>query len=276
MPAKSPLVPSLDPPAVVDQALRAFREATGLAVCIKMLKKNRVGGAVEALASRHGLHETAFCREVKRKWNDRCKDCDLRAVPVRCERARTLFSHVCHAGANEVIIPLFVDETLAAVVYVGQFRRDASQPAELPLLSAEDETRLLGLARLLGAYLGEKLQTPRYVSESSQGYRSEVIHRFLERNLRTRPTLADLAAHLGLSKTRTAHAVREATGLSFVELRDSLRMERARSLLRTTYHKVGHVAAECGFSSTHYFHRFFRGQTKMTPLAFRRRRRADA
>lgn len=261
----------------MERVLRAFREATGFNVCIKLLgSRRRTFTSVETVASRHNLHRSAFCMEVKRTLNERCRECDLRDVPGRCLQERKMFSHVCHAGAGELIVPLFLDETLAGVVFVGQFRGGDDQPAELPLLTKEREELLEGLARMLAAYLAERLRTPRFVSESSRGYRAEAIRRFLEKNLRRNPSLSDLAEHLGLSVTRTAHAVKEATGSSFVELRDSLRMERARGFLGETYQKISYVAAECGFSNPQYFHRFFRRQAGLTPLAFRKRRRVNA
>lgn len=263
--------------AEVERVLKVFREATGLEVCIKLMgSRQRAFTAMETVAARYNLHRSAFCMEVKRTRNERCRECDLRDVPARCAKERGIFSHVCHAGAGELIAPLFIDETLAAVVYVGQFRTDDGQPAELPALTTERRAALDGLARMLSAYLGERLRAPRFVSESSRGHRAEAIRRFLEKNLRGNPSLADLAAHLGLSATRTAHAVKEATGSSFTELRDALRMERARALLGETYQKVGYVAAECGFASAQYFHRFFRGKTGATPLAYRRKKRTEA
>lgn len=276
--AKSQSAPGDDTEvAEIERVLRVFREATGLEVCIKLLSSvKRALTGLEAVAARHNLHRSAFCTEVKRSRNERCKECDLRDVPARCLREREIFSHVCHAGAGELIVPLFLDDALAGVVFVGQFRSGEGQPRELPLMTEEKRELMEGLARMLAAYLGERLRAPRFVSESSRGYRAEAIRRFLEKNLRGNPSLTELAGHLGLSATRTAHAVREATGSSFVELRDTLRMERAKGLLGGTYHKIGYVSAECGFSTPQYFHRFFRKQAGTTPLAFRRKQRVNA
>jgi AraC-type DNA-binding domain-containing proteins len=263
--------------AEVERAIAAFCATTGLEVCVKLLRaKLRHPTGLEEISARRALHESAFCTGVKRTLNARCKDCDLRLVPERCEVEKRQFTHVCHAGANEVIIPLFEEGTLAGVVYVGQFRTTEEQPAVLRLVSAEEQEKIEGLALLLGAYLGARLNEPRFVSESSKGYRAEAIRIFLQRNLPRNPGLAELARHLGLSTTRTAHAVREATGRSFVALRDEMRLERAEALLAGTYHKIARVAAECGFSSPQYFHRFFRRHKRMTPLAFRRRQRTPA
>ncbi|AHF91209.1 AraC family transcriptional regulator [Opitutaceae bacterium TAV5] len=262
------------------EALAAFEEATGLAVCIKLLPASHARGTVlgEVLAQpNYHLHLSPFCMHVKEglKLNMRCRDCDLRAVPERCEQERRIFVNTCHAGADEIIMPLFTDEALAGVVFAGQFRTRADQPAGLPFLRAAARRRAVGLARMLAAFLGEHLRRPRFNSETSQGFRRGAIQAFLEKNARTNPSLGDLAKHLGLSATRMTHAVREATGMSFVELRDSLRMERARGLLQGTYYKVSHIAAECGFSSPQYFHRFFRQKASMTPLAWRKRHRTE-
>ncbi|WP_081721826.1 helix-turn-helix domain-containing protein [Geminisphaera colitermitum] len=262
------------------EALEAFQKATGLSVCVKLLPVSHAQGTVlgEVVAQpRFCLHLSRFCLHVKEvlKHNLRCRDCDLREVPERCDRERKIFVNTCHAGADEVIVPLFTDEGLAGVAFVGQFRTRADQPEGLPFLHAPARRRAVGLARMLGAFLGEHLRRPRFSSETSRGFRRGAIQAFLEKNARTNPSLGDLAKHLGLSPTRTTHAVREATGMSFVELRDALRLERARGLLQGTYYKVSHIAAECGFSSPQYFHRFFQQKAGMTPLAWRRRHRTE-
>lgn len=278
---KEPLpLPQAAPTTSVEQeveaVLAAFRAATGLSLCVKLLPgRGGPASGIEPVVARHNLHQEPFCLTVKQTRNEQCRQCDLRDVPERCERERDLFAHVCHAGAGEVIVPLFVREVLAGLVYIGQYRSGADQPEELPLLSPGQLAHVMSLARLLRAYLTERLRTPRFVSESSRGFRSDAIHRFLEKELRSNPTLGDLADHLGLSVARTAHAVREATGASFVTLRDAMRLERACGLLQGTYHKVAHVARESGFDSPQYFHRFFRKKMGMTPQTFRRRHRAE-
>ncbi len=261
----------------IRQALEAFRAASGLEICIKFFHRQLgADSTLAAAAGPYSLHTSAFCRSVKRTRNDRCRTCDLRAVPARGEALRRPFFHTCHAGADELIIPLILADTLVGVAYVGQFRAKAGQPAELPLLKPAERRRLAGLGQLLDAYLTRLLRTTRETSLTADTARARAIRAFLETRLRDNPDLTALARELGLSVSRTAHVVKTATGKSFVELRDELRLRRACDLLAGTHYKVAHVAAECGFASPEYFHRFFRRATGSTPLTHRRENRPDA
>lgn len=264
--------PAKDP---MHEVVAALEKSTGLSFCLKIFDGSLSRGTMLNGGKMQNLHLTPFCLRVKADRNMQCRECDLREVPALCQKKRRPFWHVCHAGATEWIIPVFVEERLAAVAYLGQFRHGSGGPSELPQLSRTDMKKVAGLVEMFGAYLRERIRTPRFEKETSTGYRRELIFAYLQRNLHKNPGIDDLAGHLGLSPTRTVHVVREATGSSFVELRNALRIERAKSLLNGTYYKIAHIAAECGFSSTHYFHRFFRQQTGMTPLDFRERHRPE-
>jgi AraC-like DNA-binding protein len=257
-------------PGDFETVIGEFQRMTGLLVCIKFF--DRFTGCVSFMSAsmvHHELHQSKFCRNVKLTRNEECKTCDLRQLPARCERERRLFVNTCHAGADEVIIPLFQDETLAGVAYVGQFRMNRKQPECLPLLTQTELSGLLAKTHMFAAYLRETLRESWREKRRKCHYREEVIHAFLQARLHENPGLNDLARHLGLSVTRTAHVVKAVTGHSFIELKDDMRLARSRNLLCSTYHKVAHIADISGFSSSQYFHRFFKRKTGMTPQGFR-------
>ncbi len=260
----------------IEQAIAAAERATGLSLCIKLFDRERKRLSMAGVpAESHIIHKTPFCLDVKGAHNPRCIECDLRQVPLRCERERASFVNLCHAGANELVFPLFLENRLAAILFLGQFRRTKGQPASLPLFTPAQIRQAQGVGRLLAAYIGELLRTPRFPGKPVHNERAERIRTFLSAQLSQNPDLPALAAHLGLSATRAAHVVVETTGHSFTALRDELRLERARSLLETTYYKITQVAQECGFTSPQYFHRFYRRQTGETPAAWRQRYRME-
>lgn len=262
------------PPDEILEVLEAFERSSGLRVCVKFLQaspplETRMAGVVR----RFGLHRSDFCRGVKETRNEKCRVCDLREVPNRCAREKRIFTHTCHAGAREIIVPVLVGGVLVAVVFAGQFRSGPSGPPVLARLSAERRRHATACARMLGSYLTECLRDSGTTYYSA---RHDAIYNFLTAGLSRNPGLGDLAEHLGLSETRTAHVVKEQTGRSFVKIRDELRLERAKSLLAGMLFKVSQVAGECGFSSPEYFHRFFRARTGLTPNQFRRRVLSEA
>jgi len=255
----------------ISEVFKSIRRATRLSIVVKIFERERERTSEIALLPREvALHLTPFCLETKKTRNQKCKECDLALIPSLCVSPRRSFFHVCHAGATELIIPVFLEHRLSAIIYIGQFRTGREGPAELPLIRPATQRYLLGLAPLLAAYIEQRLRTLRFARESSSEYRRETILKYLSAHLDQRPDLRALADHLGLSPTRTAHVVVEATGKSFVALRDQFRLERAKDLLQTTYFKVSQIAEECGFTSANYFHRFFRKQTGISPAAFRK------
>lgn len=262
-----PVLPSLPPAPLIE----SIRQLTGLKLCVKVFHSPLPHGTqVEVLADTCFIHDSSFCMSVKKARSQACIQCDLRDVPALCERKKTIFTNVCHAGAEEIIIPVFFEGTLSVIGFLGQYRRTRKGNPLLPRLSPDDIKRSLDAARLIAAYLEQQLRAPRFASHTARGYREEMIRRFLGDRLRKNPRLPDLAKHLGLSLSRTSHLTEEITGHSFTRLRDALRLERAKSLLSNTRYKISHIATECGVPDAGYFHRFFRRQTGMTPLAFRR------
>jgi len=257
------------------RGIEAFCAATGLEVVIKPFQFS--ANPFSFLTPERRLHRSTFCLRIKETATEACRQCDLRDVPARCQRVKKPFIHVCHAGASELILPIFVERKLVGVCYVGQFRPGKQGPAELPQLKPADRRRLMGLGILLLGYLKSQVRAPNPpATQLPESYRGDLIRSFLQRELRANPGIPEVARHLGVSISRASHLVRETTGQSFTALRDSLRQERARELLVQTYFPIRQVADECGFSDPQYFHRFFRRQTGITPGQFRQAQRAEA
>lgn len=87
-------------------------------------------------------------------------------------------------------------------------------------------------------------------------------------------SVKDVAARLGVS-ARTVDRRLADEGRAFAELRDAVRLERARALLADPALSVAQVAQQLGYRDAANFSRAFRRQAGMPPTAFRRHR-ADA
>lgn len=83
-------------------------------------------------------------------------------------------------------------------------------------------------------------------------------------------TLADVAAELGMSESRFSRFFRRATGNTFVDFVNRVRIHRACQLLMESDRLITHICYEVGFNNVANFNRRFLEVKGMTPSDFRR------
>jgi AraC-like DNA-binding protein len=81
---------------------------------------------------------------------------------------------------------------------------------------------------------------------------------------------AALAAELGMSESKFSRFFRKATGNTFTDFLNRVRISRACQLLMDTDQQVNHVCYEVGFNNVANFNRRFLEIKGMTPSEFRR------
>lgn len=86
------------------------------------------------------------------------------------------------------------------------------------------------------------------------------------------PLTIDHLAAIGESSAATVHRhFQRFLGISPYQFIAGLRIEQARHLLRTTRLPVNEVGRRVGFGDPFHFSRFYKGQTGLSPLAYRQR-----
>ncbi len=263
--------------AEVDDALDAFEAASGRQVCFRVLS-NRWDGpdGISMSSERYENHRSEFCMDWKDRDLPACTKCDNNDLVPACSppegRRSDPFFRTCHAGADEVIVPLWSQNVLVAVVFVGQViaREDAPPDLELTRLDTTERRRLLGLSRPLRHYLLDVLDRLERIKAQPGAGKRAVIESYIREHLAHGPTLAGLGARLNLSVSRTSHVVREVTGESFHTLLERHRITIAKDLLSRTDTAVAVVGRQAGFADAGYFSRYFRQKTGMSPQDFRR------
>lgn len=96
----------------------------------------------------------------------------------------------------------------------------------------------------------------------------------LEETFRAPPTIAVLAHEAGVEPAYLARAFKRHTGCTPGEYVRSIRVERARTLLRGAELSLATIALELGYADQAHFTRQFRAAVGVTPGAFRRDARA--
>jgi AraC-like DNA-binding protein len=109
--------------------------------------------------------------------------------------------------------------------------------------------------------------------ESASSHTEQGIWRAIQEireNLASPPSVARLAALLGVSEPTLRSEFRRKTGLTPLEFVTSLRIEKARMMLRGTDMDITQIAGHIGFSSSQYFATVFLKKTGQTPRDYRK------
>ena len=83
-------------------------------------------------------------------------------------------------------------------------------------------------------------------------------------------TMAQVAAQIGMSESRFSRFFRKATGNTFVDFVNRVRINRACQLLMESDRYITHICYEVGFNNVANFNRRFLEIKGMTPSEFRR------
>ena len=83
-------------------------------------------------------------------------------------------------------------------------------------------------------------------------------------------TLPKVAAMVNLSPNYFSQLFKDETGVSFTEYLANVRLEYAKSLLRSGHLSLQEIVTRCGFSDAAYFCKFFKKRTGMSPGQWRK------
>jgi AraC-like DNA-binding protein len=92
---------------------------------------------------------------------------------------------------------------------------------------------------------------------------------YIKDHLGERLALAKVARVAGFAPTYFSRLFKREKGQTFEEFTRQRRVERAKQLLAGTSLAVERVGQLCGFGTRNYFHRVFKAEVKMTPVAYR-------
>lgn len=96
----------------------------------------------------------------------------------------------------------------------------------------------------------------------------EALH-YIHSNLDHALSLNEIAEHIHLNPAYLSTLFRKVMNQSPISYINSVRIERAKLLLRSTDQPVSEIAASLGFTQDIYFYRLFKQLTKVTPNEYR-------
>ena len=135
----------------------------------------------------------------------------------------------------------------------------------------------ISLKSLIYAVFSEHLNKTHQVSKSNTqtyehsnaSYLVDNVIRYMRSNFRRDVSIEDCAKETGYSISHISHGLPKYLHMTFLQLRNSLRVDYARNLLRFSRMSTKMVGFECGFNCEKTFERVFKQLTGKTPKQFR-------
>ena len=122
----------------------------------------------------------------------------------------------------------------------------------------------LGYLHLFLSYLFTCLPLTELNAQSYTGMSFQVLQYISEHF--TEPLTLESTAHaLGISRIHLSHIFSQQLHINFRQYINTLRIDRARTLLRNPAYSISQIAYLCGYGNQRTFHRAFLAQCGMTP-----------
>lgn len=271
-----------------------------LQVLIDMLTKGRklhisildINGILNTPSTKisfeNAIHSKKFCTIAKstERGNRLCYHCKKLANTKAVEDKKTFCGH-CLYGLYEASVPVIIDETVAAVIYVGNAVIDIEQTnrriekachytrvdpqqlyeqtKECEYLNQADE--LLKIAEIVCDYI-KMLYVKKPKATTSMHWLVLALKEYAERMYCSNPTLKDLSVVYHKNEKYMGRLFIKEMQVSFHKYCLLLKLQKAEALLLGTKDKIIDVALACGFDNISYFNRAFKKQYGMSPSEF--------
>ncbi len=271
-----------DPFSIPELAISTFEGVHDVLITIHDFS----GRIRQRLQINRSFHRHPLCHAAKAHDSERaCLSFDLVALHAIAPLHPHGFLQRCHAGLVEAVVPVRLKGEVMAILNAGPrtisdenisfLRSQLLSPQipapSLPVWSHDEAQNVLESLRQLAARLERWLDnSENYKGTHSSDRRSQILH-IISHQAPRGVTLPLLAKRLGLSVDRTGHVVREEFGITFLELVNQHRLERAAALLKHSDLSISAIALNSGFGDVSTFHRRFRAQFAMTPREYRQR-----
>ncbi len=172
---------------------------------------------------------------------------------------KELLSEIITNGVD-MFVPVSPDSGL-----IGLVARDDVSPAKFQKLKHQLEMFLTEL------YLGNGKDTQKPIGTNQSNYRKsqfDEIEDYLKDNLDKSFTLEELSLVFSISTSKLKMIFKEESGSSPISYFTSLKIKKAKQLIRETSLNFTQISESLGFSTVHYFSKLFKEKTGVTPTEY--------
>jgi AraC-like DNA-binding protein len=251
-------------------------------------------------------HTNPFCMFIKsdKKLMQKCQSMKGK-IMTKCLQKQNYFRGICHAGAVELIFPIFYDAKLLGIINVGMFNaspdisryllkrvcRNSILQEDVGVelfdlstktnLGPEFEKELCIHFNFVTSYLAScfgKLSIDYHAEKllkKKHNYNEDLVLsqciQFINNNYLTGVDVSMLKTLCHCSDSYINHIFKKRTGYSVKGYVNKLRITDAKELLINSVSNISDVAFKTGFSDPDYFSRVFAKVTGISPKKYRER-----
>ena len=95
------------------------------------------------------------------------------------------------------------------------------------------------------------------------------VKAYIQKNFEHNISLHDIARHVSMNDSYLSALFSKKTGISITEYITSLRLAKAKNLLRHSDQRIYQIALECGYTDESYFGKVFKKYEGCTPHEYR-------
>lgn len=241
------------------------------------------------IAFQNVIHSKRFCDIAKStdKGYRTCLRCKM-LVNRKAIQEKTPFVGYCVYGLYEAVFPVVMNETVCAVIYVGNAivdkpktkekiekacRYTGANPDNLneetnQCYYVEDSGELLQIAELVADYL-KLLYEHTPLKKKELHWMVSLMKCLADEMYCSNISLKELAITYQKNEKYLGRLFQKEMGISFHDYLMRLRLHKAESLLLQSKDKIIDIAFDCGFNTVSYFNRTFKKKHGVTPGEYR-------
>ncbi len=265
----------------ISDVMNSIRDLTGM----ELFWKRPSGMPPLGIPLHQSIHCCDFCVAVQKK-TDQLGKCKINDVELLTEKAKGFkhpFLNTCHAGATELMVPIFDGEHYYGSFIFGPVKMpDSTCPynslaKKFKALPDYDGKVFKSVQAILEYLVVDIVKYHRLLKNSSlsmvNNEKIRTTQYFIMTNYGRKLAAAEIAKRTGLSTSRFLHLFKEKTGKTFTSYINQIRMENAIRMLLETDYKIIQIAYELSFDKESYFCSLFKKHTGMTPKEYRLRKK---
>ncbi|HHW10144.1 MAG TPA: helix-turn-helix domain-containing protein [Firmicutes bacterium] len=276
------------------EVLEAVSRISGIGICIYDLNKVLEKQYGQVVKEYHG-HKCRYCTIIRELPGvfPFCLASDVEKAVALAMEYKQPFYHTCHAGLTEIIIPVFRNKELTAVVFCGQCRlaKETNWEVIAPHLAtyttdiqelkeAFEELPVLDRTHLSSASLIIDISLKHLVEQTTTTDLFELLDaptdtfstamKYIEKHYHEAIGVHDVARHVHLHPAYLTRLFKKETGHGVMHHITRIRMLKARDFLVNTTIPIQSLATNLGYTHCNYFARLFRRHYGMSPSEYRR------